>query len=198
MSDTLTIHRYHGEHDGDIAACIAKLDVPAPDWSWYEPRPGFALNDNGTVIEDRAADRLHPTLRPGALPDGIPMDEARLFWAWGSLHLLDHAVDHPSGDPTRWALWLRDDAANQPLRSALKADNDSGIPIDVNRDSQHIMLRNGQELKRFGLDWPHAWGSVSAANTRRRLLVDTVSGADGLVGWTITGTEDVPEPEHVK
>lgn len=197
MSDTTTIRRYHGKHAGDIPACIAALGAPTPGWSWYEPRPGFALNDDGSEREGRRATDLHPTLRPGSLPEGIPMDEARLFWAWGSLHLLDHANDHGDGEPTRWALWLCDDPNNQPLRNALKATNNDGTPLQASRDSQHIMLRNGLELSRFGFIWPDVWGSVSAANTQRRLCVDTVSSADGLVGWTITGTDDVLEPEHL-
>jgi len=176
-STTTELYRYNGSRSGDISACIGQLSLPAPDWSWYEPRPGYALDDNGAEDPQRNASALHPMLRRGQLSDQVPMDEARLFWRWGALHLL--ADD--SGSNTRWSLWR---AGGQP--DIALEQRGAPEPASAHRDS--ILLRNGQELKRFGLKWPDQWGPASASASEANLIdVISYTGSNGLIGWTITG-----------
>lgn len=80
-----TLYYQTGLKTGSISEVIALLNPPVPHWSWYDPRPGTLLKINAPPAT------LHPLLRPGnpEFPTGVEIDEARLFWPTGSLHLLN-------------------------------------------------------------------------------------------------------------
>ena len=155
-----------GEWVGTVAGCLQALALPEPEWSWYEPRPGSGLGPKAVALDGRQAIDLHPTLRRGRadVPPGVAIDEARLFWRWGSLHVVD------AGDgPVRWALW-----ASAPPSDVARAFALVPVPdARVRRGS--VLLR--QDLDRFGL----------RADRERpaELSVQTVWCQDVVVGWTI-------------
>ncbi len=163
----------HGRHPGDIRDCIAALDLPQPHHSWYEPRPGSGLDKPGETTERPAPAKLHPLLHPGPLnpPAGIAIDEARLFWPWGSLYLIDE------GDGgTRWSFWAEEDKADDIVRSM--RDTDYAICHDTTSsadgDNPHVLLL--QDRERFGF-------GKAAETGMRHLRLLRQHGQ--VIGWTL-------------
>jgi hypothetical protein len=165
----------HGRYSGNICDCIADLGLPKPDRSWYEPRPGSGLDEQGKAIPRLAPARLNPLLGEGPLvaPDGIAIDEARLFWTWGSLYLVDE------GDgTTRWSLWT-DEGKAQTVMPIIE-DKAHAICRDpsVSLDSGNSTVLLLQDRERFGLG-----GATESASLNLRLL----RRHGVVIGWTVTG-----------
>lgn len=173
----------HGTYPGDICACVASLGLPVPEHSWYEPRPGGGLDESGDIIPALRPEKLHPLLRSGPLdpPEGVCIDEARLFWSWGSLHLVDDGVD-----ATRWSFWAQatgteDDPSKADVETAIKAtaaEAESGLVVDA----IEVLTLSRRGCQRF-------FGSedeFDIGGLRLRLLRERSGG--GMVGWTIVGS----------
>jgi len=159
------------QHDGDIRSAIAALSLPDEQlWSWYEPRPGWALQKNCVVMAEASAAGLHPILRRGAIADpAAPMDEARLFWPCGGLYLVSSGPDR-----TRWALWIE---GNSRLADRLAKACDAS-PADgkfVLIDHAVLLQQNIEE--RFGLD-PERLDEA-------KLRLRTALRAGAVFGWTL-------------
>lgn len=169
----------HGRHPGDIRDCIAALDLPQPHHSWYEPRPGSGLDKPGETTERPAPAKLHPLLHPGPLnpPAGIAIDEARLFWPWGSLYLIDE------GDGgTRWSFWAFGvNAGSEPpdpdARRAIEATQAQPTPGLTLDPVDALLLQDQQRF--FGITNTAAIESFGLNLLRRAGVV---------IGWTLTQT----------
>ncbi len=177
----------HGTDTRDIRACMDKLGLPAPAYSWYEPRPGSALDGEGRQREGLTPSELHPTLRPGPLeaPAGLALDEARLFWSRGSLYLIDE------GESTRWSFWAvpSDDPATTEALRAIEARCASGDAVCTDAagagpgissvcDLLYQPVLRRRDLERFGIHTKETPGRI-------KLLLLRADGA--LIGWTLTG-----------
>lgn len=154
----MTIIYYQtGTETGSIADVIATLKPSAPHWSWYDPRPGTLLKSNIPLST------LHPLLRPGNLHStaDIEIDEARLFWPTGSLHLLN-----TDSQETRYFWWS-------------EQQSDGFEPLEVDqRQSCTILLKDEKAFSRFGLIIPENFW-------RERIEVIEYWQNSSLVAWTI-------------
>ena len=167
-----------GSHAGNITDCIRALDLPDPERSWYEPRPGSGLDANGEEIPDLAPALLHPLLKKGCLDPlhRFGVDECRLFWPRGSLYLIDEG----SG-ATRWSFWAAPEstvgadaeaATNAIEDKATDSSTEAGLSLDVGD------LLQLQDRERFGLG--------KGANTEK-LELRLLRRGGVLIGWTVTG-----------
>lgn len=147
-----------GRLSGSIPEAIAFLKPPTPVWSWYEPMPGSLLKIN------KRADDLHPLLRPGAPEffEGVSVDEARLFWPDGSLHLL--RIDQ---EETRYYWW------------SINEIQDGQSTEYTEQKAYQVLLRDRKEYSRFSLELPTGYPQDA-------LEVIEYWFNTSLIAWTVT------------
>lgn len=155
-----TLYYRTGKESSPIPQVIEKLQPPTPNWSWYDPRPGTLLKANLKPQD------LHPLLRPGhpVFPRDIEVDEVRLFWADGALHLLD------TGSGKTRLFWWR--------WSEEEVDGWEKHPDISPQMPYPVLLKDNKAFKRFGLSVPEIYQN-------RRLQIVEYWQKSALFAWTI-------------
>jgi hypothetical protein len=164
MSENLNPHVARGKDGQTVAAQLHFLLQAAskPDIIWCEPTPRKERLKDFACLWVKDFAKLLPHLDAQA---GVALDEARLFWSDGWLHLLASQTE------TRWAAF-RENAAP----AWLTPDPSQQATWEVRREEENVVLL--KDLHRYGL--------VGLAFPKNDCKVQLYSQDSRLVGWKLT------------
>lgn len=167
MSKQPQLRVLHGSAEETAAVLVGKLLGASPSITWCEPKPRETRLDKFPGLWIGTSDEQ----LKGAT---IELDEARLFWPNGWVHVV------AAGNKARWAAFV-ETPTDKPSAwlDQLPKERAEEKPWDVQRQSLDLLLMQKRDLIRFDLA-----GFVGAFDGKHLRVIEYHQDT-ALVGWRL-------------